>query len=417
MWDFFCNFAPEKERKMHSQSYTVKELAKCASCTEMRDLGYVNRDALEEEIKEQIIPQIATDRYRMEWERAGELCVNKKEDNKQYLFQNLIVRKICKNVGGVYKVKQANRNAIIRQVKSLLKAPCELYVLRLDIHHFYESIDGAKLIERLKIDGKVNAQTIAYIEQIFDEAKVLGITGLPKGVGISAVFSEMAMKPFDYSINRLEGVYYYARFVDDMILFCNSEEAIEKAYVTIKSTLQDIGLSLNVNKTNKWIQNKKAGSCSKEPLEYLGYCFSKSGIDGELQVSIAKNKIKKIKTRIVRSFVSYMRRPDFTVLHKRLHYLTGNMKISVNNSILPQCVGLYYNYRYIDANSPSLKELQVFYQNLLHCKTGRLGMAMVSHMSTDEYAALRRCSFVQGFQKKISHSFTRSEIKQITRIW
>ena len=403
--------------EMHSQSYTAKELAKCASRIEMHDLGYANRDALENELNVQMIPQLEADIFHIEWEREGELCVNSKEDVKQYLYQNLLIRKICKNVGEIYKVKQANRNAIIRQVKSLLKAPSELYVLRLDIHHFYESIDGAKLIERLKIDGKVNAQTIAYIEQIFDSAKVLGIAGLPKGVGISAVFSEMAMKHFDYSINRLEGVYYYARFVDDMILFCNSEEAMEKAYVAIKSTLQEMGLSLNANKTNKWIQNKKAGSCSKEPLEYLGYSFSKAGIDGELQVSIARNKIKKIKTRIVRSFVAYMRRPDFAVLHKRLRYLTANLKINVTNSVLPQCVGLYYNYRYIDANSPSLKELQVFYQNLLHCKTGRLGMAMVRHLSPDEYAALRRCSFVQGFQKKISHSFTRSEIKQITRIW
>ncbi len=402
---------------MHSQSYTAKELAKCASCTEMHDLEYANRDELENELQEQLIPLIESDGFRMDWECVRELCVNSKRDDKQYLYQNLLVRKICKNVGGIYKVKQANRNAIIRQVRSLMKAPCELYVLRLDIHHFYESIDGAKLIEQLKVDGKVNAQTIVYIEQIFDSAGALGITGLPKGVGVSAVFSEMAMKHFDYSINRLEGVYYYARFVDDMILFCNSQDVMETAYVSIKATLQEMGLGLNEIKTNKWIQNSTARSCSIGALEYLGYSFARKGIDGALQVSIAKNKIKKIKTRIVRSFVAYMRHPDYTVLHKRMRYLSGNLKINVSNSVLPQCVGLYYNYRYIDENSPSLNELQAFYQNLLHCKKGRLGMALLRNLSPVEYVALCRCSFVQGFRQKISHSFTRSEIKQITRIW
>lgn len=43
--------------------------------------------------------------------------------------------------------------------------------------------------------------------------------GLPRGLSISSVMSELYMKYFDLRIRRLEGVYYYARFVDDIVVF------------------------------------------------------------------------------------------------------------------------------------------------------------------------------------------------------
>lgn len=397
---------------MHSQSYTAKELAKCASRIEMHDLGYTNREALENELKVQMVPQLEADSFQMEWECEGELCVNSKEDVKQYLYQNLLTRKICKNVGGMYKVKQANRNAIIRQVKSLLKAPCELYVLRLDIHHFYESIDEEKILERLRADGKENAQTIKYVTRIFETMHTLGVRGLPKGVGISAVFSELLMKKFDYEVKRLDGVYYYARFVDDMILFCNSQSVMDVAYKRIEELLGEMQLSLNDSKTIRWTV------ASGKPLEYLGYSFTKvSATTKQVEVSIAVNKVKKIKTRIVRSFMAYMRNRNYAMLRKRMRYLTGNFSLRVTDSPIQPGVGLYYNYKYIDRDCSALRDIQSFYMALLHCRNGRLGMALVSNLTGDEYKELESYSFVFGFKNKVHHAFQRSEIRQITRIW
>jgi len=405
------NYAQE-ERGMHSQSYTAKELARCASCTEMHDLEYANRDELENELEELMIPLIESDGFRMEWKCIGELCVNSKRDDKQYLYQNLLVRKICKNVGGIYKVKQANRNAIIRQVRSLMKAPCELYVLRLDIHHFYESIDGAYILERLRVDGKVNAQTIKYVERIFETIWALGVHGLPKGVGISAVFSELLMKKFDYEVKRLDGVYYYARFVDDMILFCNSQSVMDAAYKRIEELLGEMQLSLNDRKTIRWTV------ATGKPLEYLGYSFTKvSAATKQVEVSIAVNKVNKIKTRIVRSFMAYMRNRNFVLLRKRVRYLTGNFSLRVNDSPIQPGVGLYYNYKYIDKDSSALQDLQSFYWAILHCRNGRLGTALVHNLSLDEYKELESYSFVFGFRNKVHHAFLRSEIWQITGIW
>lgn len=405
--------AKERKEYMHNQSFSAEELSMCASYTEMRDFGYENIGELENDLKTNFTQEIAADTFDFAFKLVGDLCVNAKEE-RYYLYQNLLMRKMCMNIGSAYKVKQSNRNGIIRQMKSLLKAPCELYVLRLDIHHFYESINSAPLIEKLRIDGKVNAQTISYVDRVMGISQSHGIKGLPMGVGISAVLSEIQMKKFDYEMKRLKGVYYYARFVDDMILFCNSQEEMDSANTYICETLKQSGMFLNKGKTKKW--SYKNSTLHSEPLEYLGYCFSKHQRGEMLQVSIAKSKINKIKTRLSRSFMAFVHLPDYGLLYKRLRYLTGNFKIHTTNSVIPQCVGIYYNYRYVDAECAALQELQTYYQNLLHCRKGKLESAL-HHLTPLQYDKLCKLSFVFGFKNHVSHHFNRSDINQISQIW
>lgn len=50
----------------------------------------------------------------------------------------LLLRKLDRNIRAIYKVKQANRDEIIHQVKSLLKEGCFYSVLRLDISSYHE---------------------------------------------------------------------------------------------------------------------------------------------------------------------------------------------------------------------------------------------------------------------------------------
>lgn len=394
---------------MHNQSFSANELSKCASYIEMLEFGCAHRDDLEKDLRTNMIPRLERGAFPIILKYEEDLCTNGQVNN-DYFYQNLLLRKVCKNIQCVYSIKQANRNAIIRQVKSLLTAPCDLFVLRLDIHHFYESIQSNILINKIQEEGKVSAQTIAFIQEVFDTTDALRITGLPKGLNISAAFSEMYMRSFDYEVKRLDGVYYYARFVDDIIVFCNSKSSRDATYEFIKLRLKSIGLYLNHSKTNQW------NSGTFKPLVYLGYSFSKNRTTQGLCVSIATAKLKKIKTRIVRSFMAYSRNGNYELLKKRIRYLTGNFRIRTTNSLLPQSVGLYYNYKYIDRDSNALDELQKFYLNILYCNKGELGSSLVL-MSSAERSELATYSFVFGFRNKVHHSFTRAEISKITQIW
>ena len=57
------------------------------------------------------------------------------------LRQNLILRKIQKNIKTIYSVRQTDRNIIVKQMKTLLSENLEMWVVRLDVRHFYESIN------------------------------------------------------------------------------------------------------------------------------------------------------------------------------------------------------------------------------------------------------------------------------------
>lgn len=84
---------------------------------------------------------------------------------------------------------------------------------------------------------------------LFNNPIIALSTGLPRGLGISAVLSELYMKYFDLSIRRVGGVYYYARFVDDIIVFCSDQHSANVVMETAKSELSKLGLTLNGKKS------------------------------------------------------------------------------------------------------------------------------------------------------------------------
>ena len=110
---------------------------------------------------------------------------------------------------------------------SLLNEGVPKWVIRLDIKHFYESIDRKRQMERFIEDGRLNFQSIYLLKSLFEEPVIASMNGLPRGLSISSAISELYMKYFDLDVRRQDGVYFYARFVDDIIVFCNSQKSQE----------------------------------------------------------------------------------------------------------------------------------------------------------------------------------------------
>ena len=165
----------------------------------------------------------------------------------QWVCINL--RKLHNNIKTIYKVQQADRNNIVRQMKILLSENVEMWVVRLDVRHFYESINREKLITKLVEDARLSYPSITLLQSLFKDSVVASGTGLPRGLGVSAAMSELYMKYFDLNIRRVEGVYYYARFVDDIIVFCSSERSKDLVWEEVKTGLDELGLDLNVEKS------------------------------------------------------------------------------------------------------------------------------------------------------------------------
>lgn len=395
---------------MYSQSFSPLNLYSCTTQAERRNSG-LGKEEFVQKVESCIGDSIDNGTFQFQIKTLGDLYLNgHPKKSIEYLCQDLVLRKLYNNIKRIYGVEQANRNLIVKQVVSLLKEDSMKWVVRLDVHHFYESINRKILMERFIEDGRLAYQSIRLLEKLFLHPEIASEIGLPRGFSISSVMSELYMKYFDLEIRRMEGVFFYARFVDDMIVFCSNEAAQNNVWANVPKMLSEIDLNLNLDKSYKWNNRQSAVK-----LTYLGYTFSAKE-KNDIEVSIAEKKIDLIRTRITRSFVRFVKDGNFDKLKNRVKFLTGNFTLYNQSSLLPVKVGIYFNYN-MTTDKTALYDLDKYYQRLLHCKNGKLGSKLDAKMSATQRALLSKYSFVFGFEHHVNHHFTSAMLADITSCW
>ncbi|WP_455261270.1 antiviral reverse transcriptase Drt3a [Prevotella jejuni] len=395
---------------MYSQLFSPYNLYSCTTQSERRN-SRLNKDDFAEKVDLLLGNSINDGTYQFAIKAWWDLFLNNHpKGSLDSLCQNLILRKLYKNIKRIYGIGQANRNLIVKQMVSLLIDGSHKWIIRLDIRNFYESIERSLLMERFQEDGRLNYQSISLLKNLFANPSISEKKGLPRGLSISSVMSELYMKYFDLEVRRMEGVFYYARFVDDIIIFCSSKISQENIWVKIPKLLSNIGLQLNESKSYKWDNQQKILN-----LTYLGYTFFPKE-KNIIEITIADKKVNIIKTRITKSFVRFAKDGDFDKLKNRIKFLTGNFTIYNPSTLLPIRIGIYFNYNMITSKT-SLYELDKYYQRLLHCRTGRLGTRLRIQMTVIQQKELSKYSFVFGFERHVRHYFTSAMIADITNCW
>lgn len=151
--------------------------------------------------------------------------------------------------GGVHK-------AIQEAIKQRNKNP---WVLKTDISSFFDKIDRSDLLKHLEKKLK-NSSMMPLLEMVINceistqsprEKKLLldnGIIvnkGLRQGMPLSPILSSFVLKPFDSLM--IKNNFNIVRYVDDIIVFCDSEEQchfqlkiIEDALEKIKHTIPSL---------------------------------------------------------------------------------------------------------------------------------------------------------------------------------
>lgn len=329
--------------------------------------------------------------------------------------QLLLVRKLNDNLKRIYKDTQANRDIITHQVKVLLEETCPIWILKTDISSFYESIDRDVLIKKLESDNLLSYYSIFLLKKIFNHPSILNSKGLPRGISISSTLSEIYMRKFDKWCIRHDGIYYYARFVDDIILFSYKKETLEKLKDNIYSNL-GTGLKINQDKTKLFDgSNIRPNS----PLNFLGYEYSTKTIKRnkkEVSISISEKKIKRLKSRLVYSFLSFIQNGDFDLLVNRIKFLSGNYSVrksKIGNNLK---AGLYYNYKFVN-NLSVFEELDVFFRKIINSRRKSFGRKLNYKLSTNQKRALNQFSFKFGFENRVHKSFTPTDLITITSCW
>ncbi|MFC3115746.1 antiviral reverse transcriptase Drt3a [Cellvibrio fontiphilus] len=201
------------------------------------------------------------------------------------LENRLLMRKLDDNVKRIFRIKSSNRNSIVWLTKYLAEEKTKFYVLKLDLKSFYESIPHAEVIKKIQENNLLSNGSKTLLTKYLDTIASHSQGGLPRGICLSSTLSEYYMQPIDKRIKEIDGIYYYGRFVDDIVIFCYRNP--RDIYNQIKKIIK-LPLSLNSAKT-RIMSSEKNDGYNDIDFDFLGYRFRKNE---QLEVDIAKKKNK-----------------------------------------------------------------------------------------------------------------------------
>ncbi|MBV2129140.1 antiviral reverse transcriptase Drt3a [Arsukibacterium indicum] len=329
----------------------------------------------------------------------------------------LIIRKVNDNIKRLFRIKTADRNSIVKQVISLLHDSQPIFITRLDIKSFYDSIDANSLIEEITRDNLLSYESRMILLSFREKLSVQRINGLPRGLCLSATLSELRLRKFDQKIREIREVYYYARFVDDIIIFSISPatEIIKLAERILKEAAPE--LQLNTGQKLSLISPEK-NKRDYSTLDYLGYRINFESRPSKknkrkVVVKISPKKISKIKNRIQRSITAFSSNKNVQLLKARIKFLTGNQYVIGDAQRTKLKSGIYYNYQLINDKS-QLSELDQHFNSLFTSHHPPIKSAISELERMGLLSMIKRYSFRFGFECKVMNSFdkrTRTKIK------
>lgn len=343
----------------------------------------------------------------------------------------LLLREISRRLRHRLRVRVAGREQIVRgAIESLLDAT-PMHIIRRDISSFYESVPISEIRDELIYDTASSSLMRSYLKKFFDEHCPSKGSGVPRGIGLSALVSELVMRKFGQRIRSLTGVFKYYRFSDDIIVFTTDHpNNVAKELSNLPGDMK-----LNQDKCFEvFLSDDKAATPSC--FEYLGYKFkatstSKKEFSRSVSVAISNRKVKKLKSRIILSFKCFRSDGNFHLLRDRLKYLATNMKIRRQGNTDVKHTpfihsGIFYNYNLCGHyrvrragleqekyDCSELKEIDGFYHSLVKKQAN----ASVKKLHPAAVAELRRYSFYKGYDLRLRSRFSSTRVAEIKEVW
>ena len=322
------------------------------------------------------------------------------------LDQILAVRFVQRALKVLYELRMPSRDTLVSQIKSLALDGVPKYIIRSDVESFYESVRHKELLDGIHQSPELSVLIKRILTRLLkDYVSVSGDpNGLPRGIGISAYLSEIYLSSIDAEIRRQDDLFYYARYVDDMVLmYAPQRKELVVSYLPVLSEmLKDKGLAFN----NKTKVIDLLGE-QKGKFDYLGYTFDVSSSSPGVRLS--QRKFDKYRSRIDKAFLDYSSKSRFVPkkaaeeLILRCLFLTGNMRLFNRKS--NAFIGVYFSNKFI-TDTGQLCGLDHFYRSKI------AGVA-----SPSLKRKLTKLSFEKGFKEKLFRNFDSKQLSELSRGW
>lgn len=368
-----------------------------------------------------------------DFEKDGKVIYTVKKDAPSFFA----MKQLQYNIAKTFKVKQSSRYDIVKQLRILLEDGFPKFVIRIDVKGFYESIPQDVLLKKINENQLLNFYSKRLLKALVysyenhkDLTKFKKEFGVPRGVGVSAYLSELYMRDVDSEIKSLPYLVYYARYVDDIILFFIPPSA-EKLpdydyYNKIDAIVKNHGLSLKDGSDGG--QNKTLKIDLFQPnintkFDFLGYKFviEQSKLK---ELSLSDNKLQKYDDRLKLVIEDYNKNSKFNekaarkLLISRFKFLTGNFHLLNTRKRIKS--GIYYSNVLIKDNCKDNEEFKRL-NNLIKKYLAKLKphTGLKVDISKLKKRILDRYSFQEGFKNRERrfHSFKNKPFKKIVSIW
>jgi hypothetical protein len=338
----------------------------------------------------------------------------------------LVTRHLTSNIRRITGVKQDDRKFIVECVRTLLETGTSFRVYKFDIKAYYESVLVEDILDRLKLDIAFSGQSSQALESLFQRLQNAGIYGLPRGMALSATLSEYLLRGFDHAVSNMPGVWYYSRFVDDMIVI-GSSDLHPIIFTQSVANILPNGLSFNEKSQGlNFVGLQKAIPLATEgTFPFLGYQFDVSRafrrpsgrtIFRTVTVDMAPSKVRRLKTRIVRAALQYKKDGIFFDLRDRIRLLTSNFTFVDRKTGERRISGIYFNYPLIDISSANCFDaLDRFLRNLITSPHPKNSARPA--LTPQRRRELVRLTFRSGFEQKRFFHFNTDRLVHLRSCW
>ena len=388
-------------------------------------------------------------RFRLEKVWIGDKMgfkINSKDHAQLFAMKQLQI-----NLQKTFKVKQANRHLIMTNIKLLLKIRRPFYIFRTDVSSFFESIPQEQLRHIVMDNTLLSYKSKVFVNAILNEyeAEKAKLTddesygmkdgcGVPRGIGISSLLSEIYMRDLDNSIKKRPEVIFYVRYVDDIFMILAElpqGKDIEKYYGSLVEKFQKKGLDLKSLTDNKCsiIDCTKRNDTASD-VTYLGYRLKIFGKMSEPEdkkdktkwkytdviFCMSDNKKKRITDRINNAFKHFDATNKYDIHQARkdlvdsLKLITGNVRLHKSKSGIK--TGLYYNSDLLDGTD-DLEILNTYlyskevnlHKNLFHTEEEK------NAYLTSLYSRIKKFDFVTAWNSKKMYDLKDRRMKEIMK--
>ena len=350
------------------------------------------------------------------------------------LWDELVARKLCFNLKKTSKVAMRGRSQIVSNLRLLLEEGVPFRVYRLDVKSFYESFRVTHVTSRVNAITELSPQSKRLIHDLLACHAALGGAGIPRGLALSAALADYLMQDFDRKLNGHPDVFFFSRYVDDIIVITSTRED-SNIFVRQLANMLPPGLSLNPTKkqiveAKDRVNPPKNSDAIKHlfDFDYLGYSFTisepqrdKNKKNGEhhraVIVDIAVKKRVRFKTRISRSFLDFAKNGDWLLLRDRIKFLTKNFSVYNAKAGGKKIAGIFHSYPLASSDSDGMAELDGFLRNAILSKRGRISSLTSSKLTATQKRELLSHRFSDGHSKVSFVYFSGQRLKHIQECW